>query len=152
MSAFVPTDELLKACRGAHGMSTTEMLEKFSMGRSSMATRLSRLCAQGKLTMVQRFSGGAPRYYSDPAFAKAAKQLNGMLAAGKPSQNAKAHQQAEVIVPDDVKVTIIGRAGSDSRIDRMAGLAPRDTLIARPGSMDFKSVQSLSPFHKGAAR
>lgn len=151
MSEPISNEAILKACAGMAGMSTAELATTLKVQLNTMRSRVGRLVRQGRLTMVQRFSGGAPRYYSDMTFALAAKNLNKLIASGG---HAGSLPNADtVVIPATVAPKVIGRTGSDTRIDRMSGLAPRDNIVAlRHGALDFKSVPSLSPFRTGAVR
>jgi hypothetical protein len=145
------TKTILDACSSVVGITCADLARALGCKRNTMARRLTRLQKQGRLTMVQRFNGGSPRWFSNPVFAKEAQQLNLMLATGRMKTRPSA--AAEAVVPDAVQVQVITRTGSVEHIDRMAGQAPRDdAFVARQGSMDFKSIPSLSPFRTGAVR
>jgi hypothetical protein len=149
--AIIYTDDILRACAGLNGATSTEIAAELDALLTTINPRLTRLCKQGRLVLVQRFSGGSPRYYSDPVFAQAAQILNQSLAKG--AQGGAISANAPVCPQSPAKVTLITRTGTTTRHDRMAGLCPPDTYRPpRAGAMDFKSVPSLSPFGKGAVR
>lgn len=150
MKTITDTQTILDACGGVVGITCADLARALGCKRDTMTRRLTRLQKKGQLIMVQRFNGGSPRWFSNPVFAKEAQQLNLMLATGRKETRPPA--TAEAVIPDSVQVQVVTRTGSVERIDRMAGHAPRDTVVARPGSMDFKSIPSLSPFHAGAVR
>lgn len=150
MKTTIDTQAILDACNGVIGITCSDLARDLGCKRNTISMRLTRLVKQGRLIMVQRFSGGSPRYFSDPVFAAAAKFLNQELAAN--TRTDVLPKEAVTVTPHTVTVQVATRTGSVERIDRMAGLAPRDTFVARPGSMDFKSVPSLSPFTVGAVR
>lgn len=151
MGDFLLNETILKACSGMQGMSSAELAKTLSVESGAMRMRVSRLVKRGKLHMVQRFSGGSPRYYSDLTFALAAQHLHKLLASG--GHPGTAPIAPEVVIPTTVRPQVICRAGTSTRIDIMFGQAPRDNNVAlRAGALDFKAIPSLSPFTKGAVR
>lgn len=151
MSEPISNEAILKACAGMNGMSTAELAAALTVQGNTMRTRVSRLVKQGRLHMVQRFSGGSPRYYSDLTFALAARHLHKLVASG--GHPGTAPSAPEVVIPTTVRPQVISRAGTSTRIDIMFGQAPRDINVAlRAGALDFKAIPSLSPFTRGAVR
>ncbi|WP_310460438.1 hypothetical protein, partial [Sphaerotilus sp.] len=139
------------ACAGLNGATSAEIATDLDALLTTINPRLTRLCKQGRLVLVQRFSGGSPRYYADPVFAQAAQILNQSLARGV--QGGTISAKAPVCTQSPAKVTLVTRTGTTERHDRMAGLCPPDTFRPpRAGSLDFKTVPSLRPFRTGAVR
>lgn len=158
------SDDILKACRVPLGQSATELVDRLGMARKPLMTLVTALVKRGELHCVQRCNGGSPRYYTDWSHAQVARANNRLVnipAPIVPPRNRNDRQamntpttvpavvlptSAATVVPAGATHSVIGRTGSTTHIDRMAGHCAADRQPVRAGAMDFKAIPSLSPF------